>query len=1343
MNTTFGRYRLLEKLGQGGMAEVFKAKSYGVEGFEKIVVIKRILPELARSDEFVDMFVHEAKLAVRLSHANVVQVFDLGIAPGTVVMGMPQPDAYYMAMEYVSGFDLATLLARCRRAQLAIPIEMAVYVASEVAKGLDHAHRRRDEQGQPLNIVHLDVSPQNVLVSLEGEVKVTDFGIAKARGALEPRGLADTQNQRLQGKFGYMSPEHAAGEAVDARSDLFSLGTLLYEMLSGVSPFTAPTSFETLRRVQACEYPPLELLRPEVPPELVSLVKSAMSLDMDARFSDAGRMYEALLAFLYARGRRFSAHDLADFLAQFRTPEQSGHYALFEADGGPAQERTPVEAPIRHPSSITRVEARGPVLDVGRAAELGERREVTALAIELPVPREGSATAGGGASVEGRAIETIIRYGGRIVAREPECVVALFGLDEPDGRDTEVATRCALVVLRSLAGQRQPSAGLHAARVHVASSGEPTADESLAALLSAARELARVREGMCAISASAMRQVRGLFEFDTLAESRPGVSATTTLLVKDVRRAREALGRFVGRREELRAVGETLANVTRRTAGVLTVRGDHGVGKTRLLFEVERRLQRGGYNVGWYLAACVPRGTNLPLSGVESMLQTLSGTAEGDAEHRIVRVAPRLRALGLQDDEVSVVLSALGAPTARSERAPASGSAEALLASAFTRMVQRLCEDRPHALVWDAAHSMDAASFALLETMLSRIPSSRVLVVLAGRAGFTHPLERLESHASIELGDLDPEEVEQLVAARLRVARVPPDLLRFVRERAGGHPQMIEEILAALVEARAVTVADGSVVTMRLVGQELSLPKTLRGLVASRIARLAARDRAIMQAAAILGDPINAAVLGQMTGVPMAALERSLSTLKEHGFLAQTGPMELRFGSPIVREVIVDALTAEAAREMHAAAGLALVRAVDDPGAAPAEQAARIGAHLYAAGDRDRAGEWFGRSAERRLDGGQFEAAARDYARALELGDLHARDTETVERWFSGLAAAVRLAGALPEAMEICEKVIQRVDDGSPRGEEAGAARRVRVRVDAGRVLGALNMYDAARAQLGAAESIAGSSPELLQSALMAAAELAGRQGDFKRSRSLLERLKAAIATTDGDTLEQRQDEHKLLVSLVKTSAAMGDHASAMRHFARAAVLLPDEPVVACERQKLRAFIDYFAGDFRAAALGWEQAVDAARELGLASEVAINLHNLGDALVREGDYARAYGALKQSVALSDELGYERLANHNRMFLAYLDALAGDPAAEQTLLQGLRYAKANDYTWDTLGGRQLLARLHHHRGEGDAARLAYQELRALARAAGNQLIADECTAALLEMGAPLSSPPPAR
>ncbi|HVJ94942.1 MAG TPA: protein kinase [Labilithrix sp.] len=1343
MNTTFGRYRLLERLGQGGMAEVFKAKSYGVEGFEKVVVIKRILPELAQSDEFVEMFIHEAKLAVRLSHANIVQVFDLGIAPGASNGDTTTPDAYYMAMEYVHGLDLATLLARCRRAQLQVPVEMAVYVAAEVAKGLDHAHRRRDEQNRPLNVVHLDVSPQNVLVSFEGEVKVTDFGIAKARGALEPRGVEDTRSHRLQGKFGYMSPEHAAGEAVDARSDLFSLGTVLYEMLAGVNPFTAPTSFETLRRVQAGEYPPVELLRPEVPTELVTLLKTAMARSMNDRFADAGRMYEALLAFLYSQGRRFSAHHLADFLAAFHKPDETGPFVILDAEGSPSQERTPIEGAARREfPSVTKLDVAQPVVDVGRAAELGERREVTALTIELPTPRDSSMPPSDATSLAERALDTITRYGGRIVAREVEHITALFGVDAPDGRDTEVATRCALVVLRSLNGVRQPSAGLHVGRIHVSSDGKPTEDEALASLVSSARALARVREGMCAISGAAMRQVRTLFVFDALTESRSGVSTTTTFLVKEVRGASEAFGRFVGRREELRSVGEMLASVTRRTASVLTIRGEHGIGKSRLLYEVERRLQKGGYNVGWYLATCLPRGTDLPLSGIECMLQTLCGVAEGDAEVRIRQVAPRLRGLGLRDDEASVVLAALGA-SITAGRPVASGNARSLLVRAFARMIQRLCEDRPHVLAWDSAHSLDADSFALLETVLSRIPSSRVLIVLAARAGFRHPLEKLGVHEAIDLMDLEPDDVDRLVAVRLGVTRVPVELMKFVRERAGGHPQMIEEVLKALLEARAVTVADGSVVSMKLVGQELALPKTLRGLVASRIASLESRDRAIVQSAAVLGDPINASVLGQMTSLPMVTLEKSLAALKGRGILTQTGPLELRFNSPIVREVVVDMLTAEAAREMHAAAGLALEKWLGGQGTRrlySAEYAGRMAAHLYAAGERDRAGLWFAKSADARMKAGQFDVAARDYARAIDLGDLATRETDDVLSWFGGLAKSVPFVGTLSEAMEICESVIGRIDSASSPGQVEGDARRVRVRIDAGRILGALHLFDAARAQFTSAEAMAQDRPFLLKSAIVAGAELAGRQGDFRRLLMLLERMRS-IVTPGDEAQEDKPEEHELLLCLVQADAAMGNHAGAMRHFERAKALLPDEPVAACERLKVIALVEYFARDFRAAALHSEQAIDAARELGLPYEVAINLHNLADLLLRLEDYSRACGALKESVALCDEHGYERLGSHNRMMLAFLDARAGELEADKLLAKGIRYAEANDFTWDVLGGRLLLARLHHQRGETDAARLEYQKLRDLARAAGNRLIADDCLTALREMGAPLSQPPP--
>ncbi|HQY59942.1 MAG TPA: protein kinase [Polyangiaceae bacterium] len=1297
--TPFGRYRLLERLGKGGMAEVFKAKSFGVEGFEKIVVIKRILPELAENPLFVDMFIYEAKLAVRLSHANIVQVFDLGIAKAE-----GGPGSYFMAMELVHGFDLATLLSRCRRLQRPLPLEMCVYIASEVAKGLDHAHRRRDEQNLPLGIVHRDVSPQNVLLSFEGEVKVTDFGIAKARGALEPTTVEDTRARKLHGKFAYMSPEQAIGEDVDARSDLFSLGSMLYECITGVNPFSGPTTFETLRRVQMCEHPPVELLRTDIPSDLAALVKQAMAKDVGARFQDAGRMYEALLAFLYQQGKRFGPHDLAEFLSGYREPRGKADSVIEPTLDTelPAAALTPARAA---PSVPPRVEPDSGLL--AAAADLGELREVTSLALQFG-PRDVNDPA-----VRDEAALTLERYGGTVLHNDSSELVAIFGLSEPDARDTEIATRCGLVLLRAH-GAARPSAGVTTGRVHVSPSGEPSHDHRLDGLVAAARELARSGEGLLAMSPAAYRYVRDLFSFETLNDVSARGAQSTTLVVRDVRKLAEAFGRFVGRRDELRQIGEVLALCTRRKLRLVTIRGDNGIGTTRLLAEMERRLKKGGYDFAMHVATCPPRGAAFPRSGIQCMLQVLCGLREGATEAQLAEVKPRLRALGMQEDEVDAVLSVLGASSHKAK----SGSADAALVAGFARMVASLSDDQPQVLAWDGAQALDADSFELLEAVVGRLPTARAVLVLAGRSSFSHPLERFASHTSIDLKDLSAEDVEQLIALRLDVTQVPPPLLAFVRERAGGHPLFVEEVLKGLVDARALTVTDRSVSSMRLVGQDLALPKTLRGLVSNRVSRLGSAERALLQAAAVVGDEVELPVLAAMTGAAIPALAKLTATLKVEAFVADSGPAALRFTSPIVREIVVDALTPKAGVALHAAAATALEQVfARDLGA----YAVRIATHLYEAGERERVASYFAMSGKRRLAARQLEAAARDYARAIELCDAATREPSQLTEWLTDLADAVRLVRAAPEAFEMTERVVARVDAAGTQGE------RVRARIASGRILTALHAFDAARAQLAEAERVAGGDEGMTKSVLTTSAELAARQGDFKRSHALLERLETMTSADSAD--RRRADEHRILLFLAGSHAALGNQQDARRYLARAELLLPGDASAECERLKAAALVAYFARDFRGSAAASERAVDAARELGLGYEVALNLHNLGDALVRLEDYPRAYGAFKQSLALCDEATFDRLASHNRMFLAFLDAVNDDSAGLVQLHLGISYAEARDFTWDVLTGRWLLAKLLLRKDDLKSARAEYERLRRMAKGVGNHLIEGDCDEAL--------------
>ena len=227
----FGKYQLLERVSVGGMAEVFKAKSFGIEGFEKILAIKRILPTMAEDGDFIEMFIDEAKIAGQLNHANICPIYELGKVG----------DSHYIAMEFVWGKDLLQLMNRFRKMRKHMPPAMVAWIGAKACEGLDYAHRKRDRNGNPMNIIHRDMSPQNVLVSYEGQVKVIDFGIAKAASR-----TTKTQAGVLKGKFGYMSPEQVRGLPVDARSDLFAIGTCMHEMSTGERLFLGESDFTTL-----------------------------------------------------------------------------------------------------------------------------------------------------------------------------------------------------------------------------------------------------------------------------------------------------------------------------------------------------------------------------------------------------------------------------------------------------------------------------------------------------------------------------------------------------------------------------------------------------------------------------------------------------------------------------------------------------------------------------------------------------------------------------------------------------------------------------------------------------------------------------------------------------------------------------------------------------------------------------------------------------------------------------------------------------------------------------------------------------------------------------------------
>ncbi|MFO0723508.1 MAG: serine/threonine-protein kinase [Myxococcota bacterium] len=297
----FGKYILLDRINVGGMAEVFRGKQFGVEGFARLVALKRILPNIAKDEEFIEMFVDEAKLAVQLQHANIAQTLDLGNVDGR----------YYISMEYVSGTDLRTIWDRARRRNRLLPIAMSCYLVMKACEGLDYAHRKKDEVGKEIGLVHRDVSPQNILVSFEGEVKVVDFGIALARHK-----VSKTQAGVLKGKFGYMSPEQVRGAELDHRSDIFAAGIMLWEMLVGDRLFLGESDFSTLEKVRNVEMVPPTHFNKNLAPQVERVVMKALAKSRDDRYRYASEMAEDLQRYLFASNQPFARTDLSRYMHQ-------------------------------------------------------------------------------------------------------------------------------------------------------------------------------------------------------------------------------------------------------------------------------------------------------------------------------------------------------------------------------------------------------------------------------------------------------------------------------------------------------------------------------------------------------------------------------------------------------------------------------------------------------------------------------------------------------------------------------------------------------------------------------------------------------------------------------------------------------------------------------------------------------------------------------------------------------------------------------------------------------------------------------------------------------------------
>lgn len=950
----FGRYVLTHVIGEGGMAEVYCATVRVAEGLTKRVVIKKIRKEFADQADFTRMFVDEAKIALLLNHANIVQVFDFGQVRGD----------FYLAMELVEGVDLMRLFHAVNSQGDAFPPVIAAYLGHQVCAGLSYAHRKKDEAGRPLDIVHRDVSPHNIMVTYDGQVKILDFGIArtKARGP-EPDPLPaeraasgeDTGEETIKGKVAYMSPEQALGQAVDARSDLYSLGVVLHELLTGELLFRDKDRLAALERVRSEPIPPVQSIAPHVPDELAAIVDRALARDPNDRFDSARAMRSALASYLHSADPVVDDEVLASFIAEY-TADQGQAPAASQAalDDQPTRE-------------LGDSHASHPPLGFER-----ERHRVLAVQVALEPRAEGGTAAAAAAGDPDRFFELVHNLAFKreavIVHEDARGALLVVGAVLSTGDDADKALRLALA-LRDDLPEAAPGFAVGTLVASVPATIHHGGGSSVRVeLRPAVRDLLdrvarRAMEGPVLVSQDLVDRLSRSWRLgapsfgpaapgDSEPVALPEISEPAPLLGPASAAARQPITRggrtrLLGRELELKLLRDTFSESIRsREARALLVVGAPGIGKRALVDRFVASIPRSAC---WILRATatwsrrnVPMGLFLDM--LTRFLRVEHGTPRAD-------VARALQQHDIREaDELAEALAlALGLADA-----PDEPIAPLELRDRIWRLVRRLvralARRRPVLILIDNAHFLDPQSMEMLEQWIQVPHPLPVLGLTTARPGaHVDTLSRLPRVSTLRLSELGPQVSRDLIMRRFEDPKAAEPLAEAIVARTGGNPLFIEETLATLLHRGVVGWgADGRFLRVLRPGADVELPPTIEGALQGRLEDLAPPDREVLQAAAILGRTFRT---GELTELLERSVRPSLDVLLARGLLepdAHAGTSEqLRFPTLSLHEVVRASPPEDLAALWHGrAADLKLAREDFRPG----RDDGPVADHLVAAG---------------------------------------------------------------------------------------------------------------------------------------------------------------------------------------------------------------------------------------------------------------------------------------------------------------------------------------------------------------------------------------------------------
>ena len=1295
-------FEVIRRLGAGGMAEVFLAKRRGAEGTYKLLVVKRILPQFGSSRRFRSMFAEEAQLATRLNHPNIVQVYDFQDYGD---------EGQLLSMEYVEGPDLRKVMRAARSNQKKIPPYVAAYIIAEIAKGLHYAHERRDEGGAPLEIVHRDVSPQNVLLSFEGAVKVADFGIASANLFREEPGV-------LKGKTAYMSPEQARGEKVDRRTDIYSLGVVFHEVLTGRPLHGAAEGQELLDVVRAGAVEPPSTFARDVPPELEAIVMRALSKGADDRFPNGREKAAAITRVLFQKQEMIDGHVVEGVLSQlvsrehtspgvdgemqsqaesqFGDDESDGDVSVASITGTPGPGVSPTDEPtgpgrpvrakrlreagreVRHVAIVT-IRLHG--LDelekaIGPGGAMRFLEQLRSTLDGIAFKRTARLTwearqspVGGGApalSTAARAVVGLTANPGRAPFDAAHLAVDVHEAIQGATDDLPVQIQASVGIVRGVATGRRDKGG------HLVEHALQEAADYLSGLLGQSAPAAATW-----VAGGLYRLVRRDFVWgdaptiviaDAVARGLPQNMRIYSLvrpLTRDERLhdAAQAPRDLIGRDSELAdlqaAYHQALTPGPHGGSGQVTSRviyGEMGIGKTALVGTFLAELPPDARVLR---VECSPSRTEVPFSNVAEWIRQLTNTK---ADQPIEEVAQAITdvlgdfVIGASGPEIVTRMAELvvGRVAAASDDGDVAHY-KRLIASGIRRFFARAAATSPLVVMIEGLQWSDRPSLELVAELLKRGDPIPLLAVLVTRPDEgTAPY--IDGLVRIELSGLSAENQIRLLQARLGardgVAQVCADLL----PRAAGNPFFLIEMVDALLERGTLELRERDDGTQELVRVERpgevgpALPSTLEQLIADRLAELPAEEQEIVEWLAIAGGPLDMADLDVLKG---ESAEEPVIRLCARG-LCDTKGDAVDVRHPLTRDVAYRGLEKATRERMHKRLGQHLAGSPLAHGLT----AAIVARHLSRGKASAEAAVHYLEAASVARASYQVQLSTRYYRRAIAL--LPADDLKRLEA-HEALENITRFQGRWRERRRHLTALRQLARKSSSAVWAATALfRTARFEQDEGHL--ARGLTSARRAETVAHQA---QMPVLEAQTQALMSEMLRDLGDMQGALAACDR---ALKTAGHPDVPHRfraevlRTRGTLLRRVGRTNEAVEAHAEAIAVFRQAGA----------RRQEARAknslaYALFVLGRFEDAIALALDAIRIDLAIGGRFQIAKTLSNIGQCYARLGDVQRGLAYLKRAREAHERYGDQDARADTLLCTAEVLLDLGDVAAADTFV----------------------------------------------------------------------------